>query len=167
MSASWKKRTERNQHMKNKSSIIFLVLLLLISAVTLISCGTSNEDIPESRFTIPTTEEKSSASAENSESMSTSEISSISESVESTESMESTESTESSSFDFSERTTDTASSCTINTPMLTDSGDTATTKSDETVLPVTTSSESFESRTTATTSKFGGEKSPGELLEED
>ena len=51
--------------------------------------------------------------------------------------------------------------------MLTDSGDTATTKSDETVLPVTTSSESFESRTTATTSKFGGEKSPGELLEED
>lgn len=141
--------------MKNKSSIIFLVLLLLISAVTLISCGTSNEDIPESRFTIPTTEEKSSASAENSESMSTSEISSISES------------TESSSFGFSESTTDTASSCTINAPMLTDSGDTATTKSDETVLPVTTSSESFESRTTATTSKFGGEKSPGELLEED
>lgn len=144
--------------MKNKSSIIFLVLLLLISAVTLISCGTLNEDIPESRFTIPTTEEKSSASAESSESMSTSEISSISES---------TESAESSSFGFSESTTDTASSYTINTPMLTDSGDTATTKSDETVLPVTTSSESFESRTTATTSKFGGEKSPGELLEED
>lgn len=134
------------------------MLLLLISAVTLISCGTSNEDIPESRFTIPTPEEKSSASAENSESMSTSEISSISESAESTES---------SSFGFSESTTDTASSCTINTSMLTDSGDTATTKSDETVLPVTTSSESFESRTTATTSKFGGEKSPGELLEED
>lgn len=144
--------------MKNKLSIIFLVLLLLISAVTLISCGTSNEDIPESRFTIPTTEEKSSASAENSESMSTSEILSISESAESAES---------SSFGFSESTTDTASSCTINTPMLTDSGDTTTTKSDETVLPVTTSSESFESRTTATTSKFGGEKSPSELLEED
>ena len=147
--------------MKNKSSIIFLALLLLISAFTLISCGTSNEDIPESRFTIPTTEEKSSASAEDSESMSTSEFSSISESTKSTES------TESSSFGFSESTTDTASSYTINTPMLTDSGDTATTKSDETVLPVTTSSESFESRTTATTSKFGGEKSPGELLEED
>ena len=144
--------------MKNKSSIIFLVLLLLISAVTLISCGTSNEDIPESRFTIPMTEEKLSASAENSKSMSTLEISSISES---------TESTESSSFGFSESTTDTVLSYTINTPMLTDSGDTATRKSDETVLPVTTSSESFESRTTAATSKFGGEKSPGELLEED
>lgn len=138
--------------MKNKSSIIFLALLLLISAFTLISCGTSNEDIPESRFTIPTTEEKSSASSEDSES---------------TEFTKSTESTESSSFGFSESTADTASSYTINTPMLTDSGDTATTKSDETVLPVTTSSESFESRTTATTSKFGGEKSPGELLEED
>lgn len=134
------------------------MLLLLISAVTLISCGTSSEIFPESRFTIPTTEEKSSASAENSESMPTSEISLISES---------TESTESSSFGFSESTTDTVSSCTINTPMLTDSGDTATTKSDETVLPVTTSSEYFESRTTAATSKFGGEKSPGELLEED
>lgn len=140
------------------------MLLLLISAVTLISCGTSNEDIPESRFTIPTTEEKSSASAEDSVTMSTSEISSISGSTESTESAESTES---SSGVFSESTTNTASSCTTNTPMLTDSGDTATTKSDETVLPVTTSSESFESRTTAATSKFGGEKSPGELLEED